>query len=115
MKKLKQRWASLRVDLKKHLTVGAAIAFVVALAAVAALLPWLQPGEWFMAVLAGGMLGFSCAVFAGWLKEKIDGWTGRGVVDREDYLVTGRGGGLGAVVGMAAAVALHLAGVGLWA
>lgn len=111
---LKARWAALRPDLKKHLLVGCAIGCMVCVSAwlaagyagtllgqalhpaVAAVLGFVA--EFRHPVLAG-LLGLVAGERAGWVKDYVWDASGRGTVDRDDYLFTGRGAVAGAAVG----------------
>lgn len=111
---LKARWAALRPDLQKHLLVGFAIGCMVCVSA------WLAAGyagtllaearHELAAALLGlvaefrhpvfaGLLGLVAGERAGWIKDYVWDASGKGTVDRDDYLFTGRGAVAGAAVG----------------
>ena len=111
---LKARWAALRPDLKKHLLVGFAFGSGVCVVS------WLAAGyagtllgqaqhpaaEAVLRFIAGfrhpvfaGLLGLVAGERAGWVKDYVWDASGKGTVDRDDYLFTGRGAVAGAVAG----------------
>lgn len=105
------RWRALRADLKKHVIAGAALALVFTLA-IGALLAWAAPllpawWPWQAAPIFAALIGFAAAERIGWGKEYAWDASGRGNVDRDDYLYTGRAALLGAVLGMCVLFAVH--------
>jgi ribose/xylose/arabinose/galactoside ABC-type transport system permease subunit len=91
------RFRALRVDLKKHLLVGAAAGYVAAV--LAGLIGWHFGVELLAHPVVAGLVGFAAGVVIGWLKEYRWDAAGHGTVDRADYLFTGRGAVVGAVLG----------------
>lgn len=110
MSNLKQRWSVLRIDLKKHLTLGLAIAFVVTLAAFPVTLA-VMGGDWIPAAILAALSGLSAGVLAGWVKEYVIDKSGHGTVDRDDYLYTGRGSVVGAALALALLLLRHFTSV----
>lgn len=101
---IKTLWRALRPDLKKHVIAGTGIAFVVALAlGLAVHLQWLA-----MSPVSCAIIGLTSGSAVGWLKEYVWDASGRGTVDRSDYLYTARGAIIGAVL---AFVALWFVGI----
>ena len=105
------RWRALRYDLKKHVIAGAALALVFTLA-TGTLLSWaapLLPAWWPPQAnpIFAALIGWVLAERIGWGKEYVWDASGRGNVDRDDYLYTGRAALLGAVVGACVLFAAH--------
>ena len=97
--------AALRPDLRLHLTGGFVVALVATLAVGygAPLLPWWPGGA---DPVFGALVGAAIGVAVGWGKEYLYDASGRGTVDRRDFLVTGRGAIVGATVGLGVLLAL---------
>lgn len=97
-------WAALRDDLRKHWIAGVLTGFVGSLAVGVAVLVGAPSSLEAMWLRAGGAVlgGFAVGSAVGWAKEYVwDRWRQHmgAVVDRKDFLVTGRGATVGAIVG----------------
>ena len=103
---LKLKWENLRVDLKKHIWSGLGSGFICTLAFYLGVAVYftLMPAT-IETVLIAAAVGTACGIGIGWAKEYLWDVRGRGVVDRADFLFTGRASIYGAVCAAAILVA----------
>lgn len=98
-------WAGLRDDLRKHVIVGLAAGAVGAVVSFA-LLTLAFGLDTLPALALAVALGAVGGAALGYAKEYLWDARGRGTVDREDFLYTGRAAIVGAVLAAAAIAAL---------
>lgn len=98
--KLVDIWKNLRPDLRLHVAAGAIISFVGATLTLSlfGIFGAFSVLQWWVVVCVSAAFGAALGGVAGWIKEyEYDEETG-GVVDRQDFLYTGRAAIVTAIV-----------------